>query len=102
MLLKCVKVFLQTLLAIQVLSCGLCGGAMAEEIEDRSTDELTCFEAGACTQSYHVGGDLKADKTECLEFCKSKKEQNNRTLPLLLLSCSINTSSHTHVTHFLW
>ena len=73
---------------------------MAEEIEDRSTDELTCFEAGACTQSYHVGGDLKADKTECLEFCKSKKEQNNKTLPLLLLSC--NTSSHTHVTHFLW
>ena len=74
MSLKLATILLQILLTIQVLIVGPFEGAWAEEIEERSADELTCFEMGACTQSYHVGGDLKADKTECLEFCKSKQE----------------------------
>jgi hypothetical protein len=82
MLLKLATTLLQILLTVQLLCGGLNHGARAEDVEERPTEELTCFESGACTQSYHVGGDLKADKAECLEFCKSTQGLYNEALPL--------------------
>ena len=46
----------------------------ADVVDDKKVgSKLTCFEPGACSESYHVGGDSKQNKNECLEFCKSKQ-----------------------------
>jgi hypothetical protein len=51
----------------------LCTIFSVANCSNKKMRDLRCFETGACSNSYHVDGDSKPNKNDCLQYCKESQ-----------------------------
>ncbi len=61
---KFIRGMMQGSLVFPIFLLCLAGLAVAKDVK------LSCFVAGECTESPHVGGDVVESQEQCLELCK--------------------------------